>query len=76
MALASTLRYAAGVTAYKISSFCSGGGCVEVGHSPADGTVVIRDAKDPLRRVAVVVTERVWGAFLDGVRRGDFAQPS
>src|SRR5689334_23937988 len=39
------------VVEFKISSFCTGGGCVEVGQSPVDGAVTVRDAKDPLRSV-------------------------
>ena len=60
------------MTEFKISSFCSGGGCVEVGHLPADRTVIVRDAKDPLRTVSITVSDRAWSTFLEGVRRGDF----
>jgi hypothetical protein len=60
------------VIEYKISSFCSAGGCVEVGHSPADRTVIVRDSKDPLRSVAITVSDHSWATFLEGVRRGDF----
>ncbi|MGH3588734.1 MAG: DUF397 domain-containing protein, partial [Pseudonocardia sp.] len=34
------------MTEYRISSYCSMGGCVEVGQRP-DGGVSVRDAKDP-----------------------------
>lgn len=57
---------------FKISSFCSGGGCVEVGHSPADRTVIVRDSKDPLRNVSITVSDGAWGSFIEGIRRGDF----
>ena len=57
---------------FKISSFCSAGGCVEVGHSIGDRTVIVRDSKDPLRTVSITVSDRSWTTFLDGVRRGDF----
>lgn len=59
---------------FRVSGFCTGGGCVEVGHSP-DGRVLVRDAKDPGRRVAVEVSAPAWASFLAGVRRGDFTQP-
>ena len=57
---------------FKISSFCSAGGCVEVGRSPADRSVIIRDSKDPLRSVSITVSDQAWVGFLDGVRRGEF----
>ncbi len=57
---------------FRISSFCSGGGCVEVGLSPADGTVIVRDSKDAQRSVALTFGAGQWASFLDGVRRGDF----
>ncbi len=57
---------------FKISSFCSGGGCVEVGHSSTDDTVIVRDSKDPMRSVAIAFAAPRWTSFLDGVRRGDF----
>jgi hypothetical protein len=58
------------VPAYRVSTFCTSGGCVEVGHAP-DG-VTVRDAKDPLRAVAITFTTTSWAAFLGGVRSGDF----
>lgn len=58
------------MTAFTVSSFCSAGGCVEVGH---DGnTTVVRDAKDPARAVALTFTPTAWGAFLCGVKAGQF----
>jgi hypothetical protein len=60
------------VVEFKISSFCTGGGCVEVGQSPVDGAVTVRDAKDPLRSVAITVSNSAWTTFLGAVRRGEF----
>lgn len=57
---------------FKISSFCSAGGCVEVGLSPSDDVVVVRDSKDPLRSVSITFGGQQWATFLDGVRRGEF----
>ena len=57
---------------FKVSSFCTGGGCVEVGHSGPDGSVIVRDAKDPLRSVSITFRDGAWITFLDAVRRGDF----
>jgi hypothetical protein len=59
------------VTEFKISSFCSQGGCVEVGHTP-DGVVIVRDSKDPLRSVSITFGDVAWTSFLSGLRRGDF----
>lgn len=56
---------------YRISSFCDMGGCVEVGHAP-DGSVVVRDAKDPSRAIALSFDRGEWATFLAGVRNGDF----
>ena len=60
------------VIEFKISSFCSAGGCVEVGHSPSDDAVVVRDSKDPLRSVSITFGGQQWDTFLSGVRRGEF----
>jgi hypothetical protein len=57
---------------FKVSSFCTGGGCVEVGHSAVDGAVIVRDAKDPLRSVSITVSDTAWNTFLAGVRGGEF----
>ena len=56
---------------YHISSFCSGGGCVEVGRS-SDGPVVVRDSKDPERGTSLVFTREEWMAFVAGVKAGEF----
>ena len=57
---------------FTISSYCSSGGCVEVGHVPSDDAVVVRDSKDPLRSVSITFGGQQWTTFLEGVRRGDF----
>jgi hypothetical protein len=56
---------------FRVSSFCTGGGCVEVGHARG-GAVVVRDAKDPLRATTLTFSTTRWAAFLAGVRRGEF----
>jgi Domain of unknown function (DUF397) len=50
----------------------SGGGdnCVEVGFA-ANGTVGVRDTKDPTGPV-LTFTAAEWAAFTDGVRHGEF----
>jgi len=60
------------VTEFRVSSFCSSGGCVEVGHAGEGGSVVVRDAKDPHRRVALTFSADRWADFLAGVRAGEF----
>jgi hypothetical protein len=59
------------VTEFKISSFCTQGGCVEVGHAQ-NGTVIVRDSKDPLRTVSITFGDAAWTSFLSGLRQGDF----
>jgi Domain of unknown function (DUF397) len=64
---------------FKISSFCTGGGCVEVGHLPTGSAgltsgVVVRDAKDPIRRVSITFNARTWRAFLAGTLNGEFTE--
>ena len=59
------------MTEYKISSFCSAGGCVEVGRAP-EGLVVVRDSKDPERRASLAFTAEEWTAFVAGVKNGEF----
>ncbi len=55
---------------YRKSSFSVDGGCVEVRRLP-DGTVSLRDSKDP-SLPAHSFTPREWTAFLAGVRNGEF----
>jgi hypothetical protein len=59
---------------FRTSSFCTGGGCVEIGHTP-DGSTLVRDSKDPHRVTELVLAPAAWAAFLDGVRHGDFGSP-
>ncbi len=59
---------------FRISSFCSLGDCVEVGHSP-DGSVIVRDTKDAARSSALVFTANEWAAFVRGVKAGEFEAP-
>lgn len=61
---------------FRVSSFCTGGGCVEVGHGPAIATdaVFVRDAKDPLRSTVLAFNPQAWRTFLTGVRNGEFTR--
>jgi hypothetical protein len=59
------------VVDYRISSFCSHGDCVEVGQLP-EGSVTVRDTKDPDRRTELVFTRDEWAAFVLGVKAGEF----
>ena len=59
------------MTEYRISSFCSLGGCVEVGLRP-DGGVTVRDTKDPQRGTELEFTREEWVAFVAGVKSGEF----
>lgn len=56
---------------FRVSSFCTSGGCVEVGQLP-DGVVAVRDSKDPERRRSLVFTRLEWAAFVQGVKAGEF----
>jgi len=58
------------LTEFRISSFCSWGDCVEVGLQ-SDGTVAVRDTKDP-ERVTLSFTAEEWSAFVAGVKNGEF----
>ena len=62
------------MTQFRISSFCDGGGCVEVGHRP-DGSVIVRDSKDTARSTALAFTADEWVAFVRGVKAGEFDAP-
>jgi hypothetical protein len=59
------------VTEFRISSFCSAGGCVEVGRS-LDGSITVRDSKDAERRSSLVFSAAEWSAFVAGVKAGEF----
>jgi hypothetical protein len=52
------------------SSFCTMGGCVEVGQL-ADGGVAVRDSKNPGRSVLIFSGDE-WAEFVSGVRAGEF----
>ncbi len=54
---------------YRISSFCSGGDCVEVGMRN-DGVVSVRDTKDRSRELTFASEE--WAEFVAGIKGGVF----
>jgi predicted secreted Zn-dependent protease len=58
---------------WRKSSYSSASGCVEV--TGADSQVAIRHSKDPEGPI-LIFTAVQWQAFLDGVRQGEFDQPS
>ena len=58
------------MTEFRISSFCSFGGCVEVGRSP-DGAVLVRDTKDRAQQ-PLAFSDEEWAAFVAGVKAGEF----
>jgi Domain of unknown function (DUF397) len=60
-------RYTA--AAWRKSSFCDSGACVEV--AAIDEVIAVRDAKAPNGTV-LQFTRPEWRAFVDGVRAGDF----
>ena len=57
------------MTEFRISSYCSHGGCVEVGRTP-EGAVLVRDTKDRVQQLAF--TDEEWTAFVAGVKAGEF----
>jgi hypothetical protein len=56
--------------AFRRSSFCGNGACVEV--AEVDGQFLVRDSKNPDQR-ALSFTRDEWVAFVSGVEAGDFA---
>jgi hypothetical protein len=62
---------------FRVSSFCTGGGCVAVGFDvdldgdPDSTTVAVRDDKHP-DTPTLTFTTAGWAAFLAAVRRGEF----
>jgi Domain of unknown function (DUF397) len=59
-----------GGAVFRTSSFCSGGGCVEVALLPT-GEVAVRDGKDSNPSVQFYSTAE-WRDFVDGVKNGEF----
>ena len=55
---------------FHTSSFSGGGNCVEVGRL-SDGGFVVRDTKDPLRKIALRFTPEEWLVFVQAVKRGE-----
>jgi hypothetical protein len=55
---------------FRVSSFCTSGGCVEVALLP-DGQVAVRDSKD-LGRPTHVYSSAEWREFIAGVKNGEF----
>ena len=58
---------------WRKSSRSGTNGCVEVALDPAE--VAVRDSKDPSGPV-LHFNAHEWGAFLGGVRKGEFEQPT
>jgi Domain of unknown function (DUF397) len=56
--------------AYRTSSRCSQGGCVEVAPLP-DGGAVVRDTKDRARE-PLTFDRQEWADFVSGVKNGEF----
>lgn len=56
--------------AWVRSRACSSDGCVEVA-CLADGTIAVRDSKDP-GKPPHVFDRHEWQAFIAGVKNGDF----
>jgi Domain of unknown function (DUF397) len=55
--------------AWRRSSRCDAGSCVEVAH--IDGAFAVRDSKDR-SGPTLLFTRAEWSAFVAGVRAGDF----
>jgi hypothetical protein len=55
---------------YRISSWCTGGGCVEVAPLP-DGGAVVRNTKDRARE-PLMFDRQEWVDFVSGVKNGEF----
>ncbi len=60
---------------FSTSSFCNFGECVEVGLSPPDGTVLVRDSKDE-GQTTLAFSRDEWVAFVKGVKAGEFDPPA
>ena len=57
------------VSTWFTSSACSTGNCIQV-RPMGDGTVAVRDSKNP--DAVQLYSAREWNEFLDGVTNGDF----
>src|SRR5690242_7732125 len=55
---------------YRVSRYCPNGNCVEAGVT-ADGSVAVRDSKNPDNPPHLFSREE-WVAFVWGVKDGDF----
>lgn len=53
----------------RVSSFCSGGDCVEVARL-AHGSIRVTSTREPTREL--VYTPAEWDAFVAGVKAGEF----
>lgn len=58
-----------GITWHKSTASGPNGDCVEVAF--VDGSVVVRNSRDPVGAV-LSFTSREWAAFLEGVNNGEF----
>ena len=56
--------------AYRRSTFCGSGTCVEVAQRP-DGSIAVRDSKNQ-RQPELVYTREEWVAFIRGAKAGEF----
>jgi hypothetical protein len=59
--------------AWITSRACNNSACVQVAHLPG-GKVALRDSKDTTKPPHIFDSEE-WGAFLTGVRAGEFDLP-
>lgn len=56
------------MTGWRKSTFCTGGGCVEVQHR--GGWVLLRDSARPADQVRIRPAD--WAVFVAGVKAGEF----
>ena len=57
--------------AFRTSSHSGGGDCVEVALS-LHGGAVVRDTKDPDRKVRLAFSPQAWGEFVQDAKNGRF----
>ena len=55
---------------YRKSTFCNGGGCVEVSFTFNDQHITVRNSTKP--DTELEFTNEEWVDFLDGVKAGEF----